>query len=38
MPRLALCGLNFAPGMAPYRPFEAFELFPELEPLYGIEP
>ena len=38
MPRVALCGLNLAPGMAPMSCSERSNYFFELEPRYGIEP
>ena len=39
MPRVALCGLNLAPGMAPDGPgSRCSNYFSELEPRYGIEP
>jgi hypothetical protein len=38
MPRVALCGLNLAPGMAPMSRSSCSNCFSELEPRYGIEP
>ena len=38
MPRVALCGLNLAPGMAPMGCLRCSNYFSELEPRYGIEP
>jgi hypothetical protein len=38
MPRVALCGLNLAPGMAPMICSSCSNNFSELEPRYGIEP
>jgi hypothetical protein len=38
MPRVALCGLNLAPGMAPMGCSIRSNYFSELEPRYGIEP
>ena len=38
MPRVALCGLNMAPGMAPMDRARCSIYFSELEPRYGIEP
>jgi hypothetical protein len=38
MPRVALCGLNLAPGMAPVSSSRRSNYFSELEPRYGIEP
>ena len=38
MPRVALCGLNLAPGMAPTGRSRCSNYFSELEPRYGIEP
>ena len=38
MPRVALCGLNLAPGMAPMSRSICPNYFAELEPRYGIEP
>ena len=38
MPRVALYGLNLAPGMAPKGCSAGSNYFPELEPRYGIEP
>ncbi len=38
MPRVALCGLNLAPGMAPMGCSRCSNYFAELEPRYGIEP
>ena len=37
-PRVALCGLNLAPGMAPMGRSRCSNYFFELEPRYGIEP
>jgi hypothetical protein len=38
MPRVALRGLNLAPGMAPASRSGCSIYFFELEPRYGIEP
>ena len=38
MPRVALCGLTLAPGMAPMGRSERSNYLFELEPRYGIEP
>jgi hypothetical protein len=38
MPRVALCGLNLAPGMAPMGHSMCSNYSFELEPRYGIEP
>ena len=38
MPRVALRGLNLAPGMAPKGCSARSNYFSELEPRYGIEP
>ena len=38
MLRVALCGLNLAPGMAPMGRSISSNYFSELEPRYGIEP
>ena len=38
MPRVALYGLNLAPGMAPMGHSICSIYFSELEPRYGIEP
>ena len=38
MPRVALCGLSLAPGMAPTGRWGCSNYFSELEPRYGIEP
>ena len=38
MPRMALCGLSLAPGMAPIGRSMRSNYFSELEPRYGIEP
>ena len=38
MPRVAPCGLNLAPGMAPGTRSDRSNYFSELEPRYGIEP
>ncbi len=38
MPRVALCGLNLAPGTAPKGCSARSNYFSELEPRYGIEP
>ena len=38
MPRMALCGLSLAPGMAPIGRSTSSNYFSELEPRYGIEP
>ena len=38
MPRVALCGLNLAPGMAPRDCSRCSNYFCDLEPRYGIEP
>ena len=38
MPRVALCGLNLASGMAPMACLERSNYLAELEPRYGIEP
>ena len=38
MLRVALCGLNLAPGMAPTICSSRSNYFSELEPRYGIEP
>jgi len=38
MPRVALCRLNLAPGMAPMGSWRSSNYFYELEPRYGIEP
>jgi hypothetical protein len=38
MPRVALCGLKLAPGMAPKGCSGRSNYFAELEPRYGIEP
>ena len=38
MPRVALYGLNLAPGMAPTGYSRRSSYFSELEPRYGIEP
>jgi hypothetical protein len=38
MPRVALRGLNLAPGTAPMNRSICSNYFSELEPRYGIEP
>jgi len=38
MPRVALCGLNLAPAMAPMACSDRSNYLSELEPRYGIEP
>ncbi len=38
MLRVALCGWNLAPGMAPMGSLKCSNYFSELEPRYGIEP
>jgi hypothetical protein len=38
MPRVALCGWNLAPGMAPMSRSNRSNYFSDLEPRYGIEP
>ena len=38
MPRVALYGLNLAPGMAPMSCSRRSNYFYKLEPRYGIEP
>jgi hypothetical protein len=38
MPRMALCGLSLAPGMAPIGRSMSSKKLSELEPRYGIEP
>ena len=38
MPRMALCGLSLAPGMAPIGRSRSSNYFFKLEPRYGIEP
>ena len=38
MPRVALCGLSLAPGMAPMGRSIRSDYFSELEPRYRIEP